>query len=136
MEDTVRLIDGNRLAELFEGAAEKGAGVLATVYRDAAHFARTAPTVEPEVRHGMWIDTPLPNSRVAKCSLCGFWQRTNGDDKTGKHSIHSAVYRYCAGCGARMDGGTDDAGHCGAMMDGGTISRERFAKIMGEDEQA
>lgn len=65
---------------------------------------------EPEVRQGRWIDTPLPNSRVSKCSLCGFWQRTNGDDKTGKRLIHNAVYRYCAGCGARMDGGTDDAG--------------------------
>lgn len=60
------------------------------------------------VRHGLWIDTPLPNSRFAKCSLCGFLQRTNGDDKTGKHLIHNAVYRYCAGCGARMDGGADN----------------------------
>ena len=43
-----RPIDGNRLAELFETAAERGAGVLATVYRDAAHFARTAPTISQE----------------------------------------------------------------------------------------
>ena len=71
---------------------------------------KEAPTIEAEpVRHGRWIDTPLPNSRVAKCSLCGFWQRTNGDDKAGKHMIHNAVYRYCGGCGARMDGGTDNA---------------------------
>ena len=55
MEETVRPIDGNRLAGLFEGAAEKGAGVLATVHRDAAHFARTAPTAEPEVRQGRWV---------------------------------------------------------------------------------
>lgn len=61
------------------------------------------PTIEPEVRHGRWIDVPYANTRVAKCSLCGFWQRTNGDDKTGKHLIHNAIYRYCAGCGARMD---------------------------------
>lgn len=68
-----------------------------------------APTIDAEpVRHGRWIDTPLPNSRVAKCSLCGFWQRTNGDDKTGKHLIHNAIYRYCAGCGAKMDGGADN----------------------------
>lgn len=63
-----------------------------------------APTIEAEpVRHGRWIDVPDANTKVAKCSLCGFWQSTNGDDKTRKHLIHIAVYRYCAGCGARMD---------------------------------
>lgn len=67
------------------------------------------PTIEAEpVRHGRWIDVPDANTKVAKCSLCGFWQRTNGDDKTGKHLIHTAVYRYCSGCGARMDGGADN----------------------------
>ena len=64
------------------------------------------PTIEAEpVKHGTWIDTPVPaeNTFVAKCSVCGFWQKTNCEDKTGKHLIHKAVYRYCAGCGARMD---------------------------------
>lgn len=75
----------------------------AEYYEKVCDAIEAMPTIEPEVRHGRWIDTPLPNSRVAKCSLCGFWQRTNGDDKTGKHLIHTAVYRYCAGCGARMD---------------------------------
>lgn len=75
----------------------------------------SAPTIEAEpVRHGRWIDPPIGNTKVAKCSLCGFWQRTNGDDKTGKHLIHNAVYRYCAGCGAKMD------------AEGGTISDERI----------
>jgi Pyruvate/2-oxoacid:ferredoxin oxidoreductase delta subunit len=71
---------------------------------DTAIEALKQPTIEAEpVRHGRWIDVPDANTKVAKCSLCGFWQRTNGDDKTGKHLIHTAVYRYCAGCGARMD---------------------------------
>ena len=65
-----------------------------------------APTIEAEpVKHGEWIDTDVPNVKAAECSLCGFCQRTSGEDKTGKHMIHKAVYRYCAGCGAKMDGG-------------------------------
>ena len=78
-------------------------------HRIVKEFLLTAPTIEAEpVRHGRWIDTPIPNNNVAKCSLCGFWMKTNGEDKTGKHMIHKAVYRYCAGCGARMDGGDDN----------------------------
>jgi Pyruvate/2-oxoacid:ferredoxin oxidoreductase delta subunit len=74
---------------------------------------RDTPTIQVEaepVRRGRWIDVLDANTKVAKCSLCGFWQRTNGDDKTGKHLIHTAVYRYCAGCGARMDERGDDNG--------------------------
>jgi hypothetical protein len=102
----MRLIDADALKEHYnvpdaEGVFSYCDTIMQTI--DAQ------PTIEAEpVRHGRWIDTPLPNSRVARCSLCGFWQRTNGDDKTGKHLIHNAVYRYCAGCGAKMDGGADN----------------------------
>lgn len=101
------LIDKHALLKnVFDNPPEKATMTHAEWCRKCIY---EAPTIEAEpVRHGRWIDTPLPNSRVAKCSLCGFWQRTNGDDKTGKHMIHNAVYRYCGGCGARMDGGADD----------------------------
>jgi hypothetical protein len=79
-----------------------------TAIKDMREAIKELPTIEPEVRHGRWIDVPDDNTRVAKCSLCGFWQRTNCEDKTGKHLIHNAVYRYFAGCGARMDGGADN----------------------------
>lgn len=77
---------------------------------------------EPEVRHGRWIPTKLKG--YYECSACRYEHTSN------------PAQRFCSYCGARMDGATDVAGHCGAMMDGGTISRERFAEIMGEDEQS
>lgn len=121
----VRLIDANALLNNLKESAkdarewrdetqDEGIKIRAEqafgTFIECALRVKNAPTIEAEpVRHGRWIDTPLPNSRVAKCSLCKFWQKTNGDDKTGKHLIHNEVYRYCAGCGARMDGGADNA---------------------------
>lgn len=68
----VRPIDGNRLAELFETAAERGAGVLATVYRDAAHFARTAQEIKLEVQHGEWHESWHTDTVCASiCTNCG-----------------------------------------------------------------
>lgn len=84
----VRPIDGNRLAELFDSAAERGAGVLAMVYRDAAHFARTAQAIEAEpVRRGRWI--PVDGEPYAKCSYCG-----------EKH--YGCSTPYCDMCGTYM----------------------------------
>lgn len=104
----VRLIDGNRLAEIFDSAADKAAGVLAMVYRDAAHFARTAPTIEPEVRHGHWVECDYkhlehgfmetePNAGLC-CSECG----------TGFKKNHMTYKAFCPACGAKMDGGADN----------------------------
>lgn len=109
MTETVRPIDGNRLAELFEGAAEKGAGVLATVYRDAAHFARTAPTIEPEVRHGRLIEGKTFND--SRCSECG--QVFRDDIRFIYPADESGIGRLpkrCPECGCYWTGGTDDAG--------------------------
>jgi hypothetical protein len=95
--------------EMFENAMRSTHPYFVTKKCNNYKFLAEQPTIEAEpVRHGRWIDVPDANTKVAKCSLCGFWQRTNGDDKTGKHLIHTAVYRYCAGCGARMDGGADN----------------------------
>lgn len=56
------------------------------------------PSVNPQ-KTGQWIaDPPF----MAKCSLCGYIQTTNGADKTGKACIHKAIYKYCPNCGAKM----------------------------------
>ena len=90
----MRMIDGDRIAELFETAAKRGGGVLATVYRDAAHLARTAPTIEQEGRRGHWNFLPQKNGYLWKCSNC----KGNFDQQ----------FSYCPHCGARMDGGADN----------------------------
>lgn len=68
------------------------------------------PTIEAKpVRHGRWLPVESAHdTRIAKCSICGFWQKSNGNDKTGNYHIHKAVYRYCAACGAKMDGGAEN----------------------------
>lgn len=55
--------------------------------------------VQP-VRHGHWI---VINENLAKCSVCGALESTNGIDRTGKGLIFKAIKKYCSNCGARMD---------------------------------
>jgi len=61
-----------------------------------------APTIDAQpVKHGKWI--PMDEYH-AKCSVCGWWQKTNGKCCTGHANIHKAVYKYCTACGSKMDG--------------------------------
>ena len=60
------------------------------------------------VRHGQWIDSVVPDLHVAKCSLCGFYQHINSATKEERQIVLSGLYRYCAHCGARMDGSADN----------------------------
>ncbi len=52
------------------------------------------------VKHGRWIEKMTPyGSRYFECSSCG-----------AHENIHTAIKgRYCWGCGAKMDGGADNA---------------------------
>lgn len=102
----VRPIDGNRLAEIFEEAAEKGAGVLEIVYRDAAHFARTAPEIKLEVRHGRWIERQMD----LICSVCK-WEYSDELRFMSNHGLDSMTesFAYCPHCGADLrEGGADN----------------------------
>lgn len=60
------------------------------------------------VRHGRWIDKPLiksfkhTNIPVVECSACGI-------DFCDIINNHYFMYKYCPNCGAKMDGGVDDA---------------------------
>ena len=60
------------------------------------------------VRHGRWIDKSLiksfkhTNIPVVECSACGI-------DFCDIINNHYFMYKYCPNCGAKMDGGVDDA---------------------------
>lgn len=56
------------------------------------------------VKRGKWIQM---DEYHAKCSVCGWWQKTNGKCCTGHANIHNAVYKYCTVCGSKMGGDTD-----------------------------
>lgn len=61
------------------------------------------PEIEPEVRHGRWIEMayhPVGDTMYCdcNCSSCNF-QITSGK---GQYP------RFCENCGAKMDGGTDN----------------------------
>ena len=60
------------------------------------------------VVHGRWVDKPLiksfkhTNIPVVECSACGI-------DFCDIINNHYFMYKYCPNCGAKMDGGVEDA---------------------------
>ena len=52
-----------------------------------------------EVVRGEW---EMINPQLAKCSVCGGYESTNGKDMTGKGVIFKTQKKYCPHCGARM----------------------------------
>ena len=116
----MRLIDADALMENVCGNCQGydcAPDATDTVYGcELAEIINQMPTIEPEVRQptvstepdrklGHWI---MMDADRAKCSLCGWWLKSNGKDKTGKGLIFSACYHYCTACGARMDGGAEN----------------------------
>ena len=59
--------------------------------------ADAAPVV-----HGKWeyVDVTINTMSQLRCSICGWW--------TLDLSVNG-VYHYCPNCGARMDGGNENA---------------------------
>lgn len=94
----VRLIDANALRKDIHTSYSDDLGILEHI--------DNAPTVDAQpVKHGKWI--PM-DEYCAKCSKCGWWQKTNGKCCTGHANIHKAAYKYCTACGAKMDGDADE----------------------------
>lgn len=69
-------------------------------------YIMDAPTIEPEVRHGRWI---TKDSNTAKCSCCGWWQRTTMYYLPDDIAKFSKCYCFCTACGADMREDDTDA---------------------------
>ena len=76
---------------------------LKALYNDYAYAAMEvikrlpAADVAPVV-HGRWIPTEYPfMNECEDCSSCGY------------RTLYGNGYDYCPNCGAKMDGGFDDA---------------------------
>lgn len=100
----VRLIDANALMEKVCGNCQQKDCVpdaTDTVYGCMfAESVEEANTIEAEpVRHGRWIeDGEICGIDKYKCSLCG-----------GEVGGLLDNTKYCCFCGAKMDGGVDNA---------------------------
>ena len=97
----MRPIDADRALEIVrdQGIAHPNAYHL-TNY--ATLILREAPTIDvAPVRHGRWVSVPHKLARV--CSVC------NRDEPYKFADIDADVYDYCPNCGAKMDGGNNDA---------------------------
>ena len=106
MENEKRLIDANAtlagIEAFMQCYAEKEKELtpfwikVATQALDMVRqFIKEMPAVE--VVHGRWIETEYKSDIYCKCSVCG--RRTYVYDD----------YNYCPNCGAKMDGGNEDA---------------------------
>jgi hypothetical protein len=107
----MRLIDADNALELFRAEyqntknlikqGEKHLDSLAEGYTEAAHIIKhISPTVDAvPVVHSRWAHI---GGDEWCCPVCGFIITTEGSwDKPTK--------KYCEDCGAKMDGGTDNA---------------------------
>lgn len=67
---------------------------------DAIQRIKNAPVADvAPVMHGRWIEKMVPVGRYFECSKCG-----------AHENKHTAIKgRYCWRCGAKMDGGVDNA---------------------------
>ena len=66
------------------------------------------PTIEPEVRHGRWIECDYKHMEHGmietepKAGLCC------SECRTGFKKKNMTYKQYCPACGAKMDGGADN----------------------------
>ena len=72
-------------------------------------IVKCAPTVDAEpVKHGHWVEeNTRTHSMQFKCSVCGriaYYPQNHHSTEPKR-----CGYAYCPNCGARMDGGEDDA---------------------------
>ena len=82
----VRLIDANALKDRLPTFA----GVI-----------DEQPTIEPELRHGRWIDAHMiSGGDFYRCSECGCYIEQI-------YFANDYNVRYCPNCGTKMDGGAE-----------------------------
>ena len=54
------------------------------------------------VRENVKGEWEMINEQLAKCSVCGGYESTNGKDRTMTGVIFKTQKKYCPHCGARM----------------------------------
>lgn len=83
--------------------------VRAFGFHNAIEAIREVPAADvAPVRHAEWIEKEVIDGKIieqwqsAKCSKCGKYHTT-------PYMYFFDNYAFCPGCGAKMDGGADDA---------------------------
>ena len=66
--------------------------------RNVIRLVKRLPTVDP-VKHGHWEESKCLDDCFWICSCCKFPSQATAAPK---------LYKYCPGCGARMDGDAND----------------------------
>lgn len=102
MANEKRLIDANALFDRVDALC-KDSGFYRPIYDGFKSMVSTAHTVDAvEVVHGRWQKSIDNECEMHKCSVCGarvvkgFYEYENPN-------------LYCYHCGAKMDGGADNA---------------------------
>lgn len=73
------------------------------LFKAVRAVVNTCPTIDP-VKHGRWIHIyEMPSGDYFKCSECNHQIFLKSGWKVSSESP-ADEYRYCSGCGARMDG--------------------------------
>lgn len=86
LSDDIPICGASLYQEGAKGGLQIAHGIVAAI---------PAANVAP-VRHGKWGDNGIAGSMLSKCSVCGF-------------DCGSRSFSYCPHCGAKMDGGNEDA---------------------------
>ncbi len=93
----MRPIDADELMRKYCGACDLDEMFCPQCkYHEFRVCIKNAPTIEPEVRRGRWIEETEPDENGNVISMCNQCYHT---DEHGKNII----IRYCWYCGARMD---------------------------------
>ena len=100
----MRLIDADELKGMFEKFYSDRKDIVEMLLSDVDF----QPTVDP-VKRGYWIHIyELPRGDYFKCSECNHQIFLKFGWKVSSESP-ADEYRYCSGCGARMDGEENDS---------------------------
>lgn len=95
----MRLIDVDR-AELYDAIGRNAFRNR----QDIIDLINNQPIIDAvPVVHGRWIGIPLCGSNDCECSECGNWCNIH------VNLCGEAIQKYCPYCGAKMDGGANNA---------------------------
>lgn len=92
-----RYIDANKLEELCDIMAEKCGDIGESIWKQFRTTVEWSPTADVvERKHGRWIR--VSPARIYECSICG----------QNIMAKYIDCYKFCFGCGAKMDEVKDD----------------------------